>query len=327
MRRRQFITLLGGAATTWPLTARAQQGRRPLLGYLGAAASASVVRSTTNLAFVNGLRDHGYFEGRDIDIAYKFAEGFFDRLPTLAQELVRLRPDAILAPTSVVALAARAATATIPIVSPLLENPVRLGLIASENRPGGNITGLLRYVDGLAGKHVELARELIPGVTGIGLLVNVANVDTAPRRDVEAAGTALAVKIHPAEVTTPNDLDGAFQRFAGERIQTVIVLNDSMFFSERRRLLTLAAATRLPTIWTARELAEDGGVVSYGINEADNFRRAADYVVKILKGTKPGDLPVELPTKYELVINLKTAKALGLEVPPTLLARADEVIE
>jgi putative ABC transport system substrate-binding protein len=286
-----------------------------------------VVRSTTNLAFVNALRDHGYVEGRDIDIAYRFAEGFFGRLPALAQELVRLKPDAILAPTPVVALAARAATATIPIVSPLLENPVRLGLIASENRPGGNVTGLLRYVDGLAGKHVELAWELIPGVTGIGLLVNVANVDTAPRRDVEAAGTALAVKIHPVEVATPNDLDGAFQRFVGERVQSVIVLNDSMFFSERRRLLTLAAATRLPTIWTAREFAEDGGVVSYGINEADNFRRSADYVVKILKGAKPGDLPVELPIKFELMINLKTAKALGLTVPPRLLARADEVIE
>ena len=326
MRRRAFITLLGGAGAAWPLAARAQ-ARRPLLGYLGAAASASVVRSTTNLAFVNALRDHGYVEGRDIDIAYRFAEGFFDRLPALAQELVRLKPDAILAPTPVVALAARAATATIPIVSPLLENPVRLGLIASENRPGGNVTGLLRYVDGLAGKHVELARELIPGVTGIGLLVNVANVDTAPRRDVEAAGMALTVKIHPVEVETPNDLDGAFQRFVVEGVQTVIVLNDSMFFSERRRLLTLAAATRLPTIWTAREFAEDGGVVSYGINEADNFRRSADYVVKILKGAKPGDLPVELPIKFELMINLKTAKALGLTVPPQLLGRADEVIE
>jgi putative ABC transport system substrate-binding protein len=324
LERREFITLLGGAA--WPLAASAQT-KRPLLGYLGAAALASVVRSTTNLAFVNALRDHGYVEGRDIDIAYRFAEGFFDRLPALAQELVRLKPDAILAPTPVVALAARAATATIPIVSPLLENPVRLGLIASENRPGGNVTGLLRYVDGLAGKHVELARELIPGVTSIGLLVNVTNVDAAPRRDVEAAGTALVVKIYPVEVETPNDLDGAFQRFVVEGVQTVIVLNDSMFFSERRRLLTLAAATRLPTIWTAREFAEDGGVVSYGINEADNFRRSADYVVKILKGAKPGDLPVELPIKFELMINLKTAKALGLTVPPQLLGRADEVIE
>jgi putative ABC transport system substrate-binding protein len=326
MRRRDLIALLGGAAA-WPMTARAQQPQRPLLGYLAAAAPASVVRSNTNFGFVGGLREHGYFDGREVDIVYKFADGFFDRLPALAQELVRLKPNVIFAPTAVVALAARASTASIPIVSPLLENPVRLGLVASENRPGGNVTGLLRYVDGLAGKHVELARELIPGVTGIGLLVNVANVDTAPRRDVETAGRALAVEIHAVEVATPNDLDAAFQKLAGERVQAVIVLNDSMFFSERRRLLTLAAATRVPTIWTAREFAEDGGVVSYGVDEADNFRRAAAYVVKILKGAKPGDLPVELPIKFELIVNLKTARALGLTVPPTLLARADEVIE
>jgi putative ABC transport system substrate-binding protein len=326
MKRREFITLLGGAAAARPLRARAQ-ARRPVVGYLAAAASASVARSPASLGFVDGLRELGYFEGREIDIVYKFADGFFDRLPALAQELVRLNPDVILAPTSVVALAARAATATIPIVSPLLENPVHLGLVASENRPGGNVTGFLRYINGLGGKYVEFARELIPGATRIGLLVNIANVDTAPRRDVEAAGTALAVKIHSVEVGTPNDLDASFQKFADEQVQAVIVLNDSMFFSERRRLLTLAAATRLPSIWTAREFAEDGGVVSYGVNEADNFRRAATYVVKILKGAKPNDLPVELPNKFELMVNVKTAKALGLTVPPTLLARADEVIE
>jgi putative tryptophan/tyrosine transport system substrate-binding protein len=199
--------------------------------------------------------------------------------------------------------------------------------VASENRPGGNVTGFLRYINGLGGKYVELARELIPGVTKVGLLVNVANVDTAPRQDVEAAGMALAVKIHPVEVGAPNDLDAAFQKFAGERVQAVIVSSDSMFFSERRRLLTLAAATRLPSIWTAREFVEDGGVVSYGVDEADNFRRAAAYVVKILKGAKPGDLPVELPIKFELMVNMKTARAVGLTVPPTLLSRADEVIE
>ena len=326
MRRREFITLLGGAALAWPLAVRAQV-RRPLVGYLAGAASSSVVGSTSKLGFINGLREHGYVDGRDIDIAYKFADGFLDRLPTLAAELVRFKPDAILAPATVVALAARAATATIPIVTPLLENHVRLGLVASDHRPGGNVTGLLRYVDGLAGKHLELARELIPRVNRIGLLVNVANVDPAPRRDVEAAGAAFGVKIDPVEVSTPNDLDAAFQKLAGEQVQAIILLNDSMFFSERRRILTLAAAARLPTIWTAREFAEDGGVLSYGIDEADSFRRAAGYVVKILRGAKPGDLPVELPVKFELVINLKTAKALGLTVPPTLLARADEVIE
>ena len=193
VRRREFITLLGGAAA-WPLAARAQ-ARRPVVDISAAAASASVVRSNVHLGFVDGLRELGYFEGREVDIVYKFADGFFDRLPALAQELVRLNPDVILAPTTVVALAARAATAAIPIVSPLLENPVHLGLVASENRPGGNVTGFLRYINGLGGKYVELAQELIRGVTRIGLLVNVANVDTVPRRDVEAAGMALAVKI------------------------------------------------------------------------------------------------------------------------------------
>jgi putative ABC transport system substrate-binding protein len=325
IRRRELIAALGGAAA-WPL-ATFGQVRRPLVGYLAGAAPASVIRSTSALAFVNGLREHGYTEGRDVDIAYKFADGFLDRLPALAEQLVRLGPDAILAPTTFSALAAKMASATVPIVCPLLENPVRAGLVASENRPGGNVTGLLRYINGLGGKYVELARELIPGVTEVGLLVNVANVDAAQRQDVEAAGMALAVKIHPVEVSAPNDLDAAFQKFAGERVQAVIVLSDSMFFSERRRLQTLAAATRLPSIWTAREFVEDGGVVSYGVDEADNFRRAAAYVVKILKGAKPGDLPVELPIKFELMVNMKTARAVGLTVPPTLLARADEVIE
>jgi putative tryptophan/tyrosine transport system substrate-binding protein len=221
----------------------------------------------------------------------------------------------------------RAASATVPIVCPLLENPVRLGLVASENRPGGNVTGLLRYVDGLAGKHVELARELIPGIIRIGLLVNPGNPDASPRRDVEAAASALAVNIVPVEASTPNDLDAAFQKLVSERVPAVIVVHDTIFFVERRRIVTLAAAARLPTIWSDRQFAKEGGVLSYGIDEADSFRRAAGYVVKILRGARPGDLPVELPVKFELVISLKTAKALGLEVPPTLLARADEVIE
>src|SRR5215831_20378587 len=185
MRRRDFIMLFGGAAV-WPLAARAQ-ARRPLVGYLAGAASASVMRGTTAPAFFNGLREQGYVEGRDLDIAYKFADGFLDRLPALAEQLVRLGPDAILAPTTFSALAARAASATVPIVCPLLENPVRVGLVASENQPGGNVTGLLRYVDGLAGKQVEFARELIPGMTRIGVLINSGNLDLTAWRDVEAA--------------------------------------------------------------------------------------------------------------------------------------------
>src|SRR5262249_3692557 len=290
--RREFITILSGAAVAWPLAARAQ-ARRPLVGYLAGAAYASVMRGTTAPAFFNGLREQGYIEGRDLDIAYKFADGFLDRLPALAEQLVRLGPDAILAPTTPSALAARAASATVPIVCPLLENPVRLGLAASENRPGGNVTGLLRYVDGLAGKHVELAREMIPGMVRIWLLVNPANPNAIPRRDIEAAASASAVNIVPVEARTPNDLDAAFQKLASERVPAVIVVHDTIFFFERRRIIALAAAAGLFTIWSDRQFAEEGGVLSYGIDEADSFRRASDYVVKILRGARPGDLPLE----------------------------------
>ena len=331
MRRREFISLVGGTAASLafrPQTVFAQaSAKRPLIGYLAAATSSSVMRSATQIAFINGLREHGYLEGRDVDIAYRFSDGFLDRLPALAAALVRLKPDAILAPATITAQAVRAATTTIPIVSPLLENPVPLGLMASENRPGGNVTGLLRYVDGLAGKLVELARELMPGVTRVAVLMNATNSDITVRRDVEAAASAFAVKVVPVEVSTPNELAGAFQRVANERAQVTVVLADTMFFSEHRQILTLAAANRLPTVWSTRIFAENGGVLSYGIDEADSFRRAATYVAKILQGAKAGDLPVELPVKFELIINLKTAKALGLTVPPVLLARADEVIE
>jgi putative ABC transport system substrate-binding protein len=309
-----------------PFAARAQV-KRPLVGYLAGAAPAAVMRSSTSLGFLNGLRDQGYVEGRDFDIAHRFADGFLERLPVLAKELVALKPDVLLAPTTLTALALRAATGSIPIVCPLLENPVGLGLVASENRPDGNVTGLLRYVDGLSGKHVELARELIPGIARVGLLANVASADAAPRRDVEAAGSKLSISIVLVEASAPSDLDTAFPKLVREQVEAVIVLHNPLFFSERRRIVTLAAASRLPTIWTAREFVEDGGVLSYGSDEADAFRRAAAYVAKILKGAKAGDLPVELPTKFELVVNLKTARELGLDVPPTLLGRADEVIE
>jgi putative ABC transport system substrate-binding protein len=185
----------------------------------------------------------------------------------------------------------------------------------------------LRYVDGLAGKHVELARELIPGLTRIGVLINAGNSDLTPRRDIQAAGSALGVEISPFEVSVPSDLDAAFAKIARARAQALVILPDPMFFSERRRIIISAAAERLPTIWTTRVFAEDDGLLSYGIDEADSFYRAAGYVAKILKGAKAGVLPVELPVKFELLINQRTAKALGLTVPPTLLARADEVIE
>jgi putative ABC transport system substrate-binding protein len=204
VKRREFITLLGGAAAAWPLAARAQV-KRPLVGYLAGAESAAVMRSSTSLGFRNGLRDQGFVEGRDIDLAYRFADGILERLPALAKELAGLKPDALFAPTTPTALALRTVTGSIPIVCPLLENPVGLGLVAGENRPGGNVTGLLRYVGGLSGKHVELARELIPGIARIGLLANVASADPAPRRDLETAGSKLSITIVPVEVGVPSE--------------------------------------------------------------------------------------------------------------------------
>jgi len=327
MRRREFITLLGGAAV-WPRAARAQApGRRPLIAYLAGASSASAFASTAP-SLLKGLRDLGYVEGRDFDITYRFADGHMERLPELADEVVRLKPDIILAPTTTPALVAKQATVTIPIVCPLLENPVGLGLVASHNRPGGNVTGLLRYVDGLAGKTLTLATLLVPGAGRIGMLVNVGSAESIDqRRDMNDAAQKLPLKIVPAEVRKPDDLEAAFARLAGERADALVVLQDSLLFSEHRRILALAAAALLPAIWTTRLFAEAGGLIGYGIDEADSFRRAASLIDKILKGAKPGELPVELPTKFELVINLKTAKALGLEIPPTLLALADEVIE
>jgi putative tryptophan/tyrosine transport system substrate-binding protein len=225
------------------------------------------------------------------------------------------------------AVATRKLTQTIPIVCPLLADPIRFGLIASESRPGGNVTGLLFRIEGLAGKQTELALELIPNMTAIGLLVNIASGVIVDRQEAESASHRLGIRLVAAEVRAPNDLDTAFQALAKDGVQAVIVLVDGMLFNERDRVAALAATAKLPAIYGFRDHVDAGGLVSYGVSLADNFRGAAAYVVKILKGAKPADLPVEFATKLEMVINLKAAKALGLTVPPTLLARADEVIE
>jgi putative ABC transport system substrate-binding protein len=325
MRRRDFIALVGGTAGTWPLVARAQVStKRPLIAVLVA-----VTRKGNPVlnAFVRGLREVGYVEGQNVDIAWRFAEGRMDRFPELADELVRLMPDVIMVAVTPAAVAARKLTQTIPIVCPLLADPIRLGLIASVSRPGGNVTGLLFRIEGLAGKQLELALELIPNVARIGLLVNVASGVIIDRQEAESASQRLGIKLIPAEVRTPDDLDAAFQALANDGVQAVIVLVDGMLFNERNRVAALAAAAQLPAIYGFRDHVDAGGLISYGVNLADNFHRAAAYVDKILKGVKPGDLPVEFATKLEMVINLKSAKALGLTVPPLLLVRADEVIE
>jgi putative tryptophan/tyrosine transport system substrate-binding protein len=325
--RREFITLLGGAAVAWPLKARAQvSARRPRITFLSGSqprAAAKVVE-----VFIEGMRALGYTEGRDFEMEYRWAEGYMERSPALAQESVRRGTDVIVAANVQAAIASKDATRTIPIVCALLDDPVGLGLIKSDARPGGNVTGLLTSLPGLPAKQLEFVRDLIPGATRIGLLVNPTNVsDLNQRQEMETVGAALAVKLIPVETRTPEDLDPVFPALARERVEVVIVLRDPLFFSQRRTIAAAALAARLPTLYPFREAVDDGGLISYGISLSQNFRRSADYVIKILKGAKPGDLPVEFPTKLELVINLPTAKALGLEVPRTLLARADEVIE
>jgi putative ABC transport system substrate-binding protein len=326
VKRRDFITLVGGTAV-WPLAARAQQpAKRPLIAWLSGGertASWGFVE-----AFLQGMREYGYVEGDNFDIVYRFADGYIERLPALAQQLIQLRPSVILAPASGQALAAKMATTTIPIITPALADAVHLGLVASVSRPGGNVTGITPYVEGLPAKQIELAREIVPRAARIGVLANLSDPKAPPQlQELEAAGRELGVKVTVVDVNVPDDLDGAFRTLADERTNVIVVLQTSMLLSERRRIASLAATTRLPAVYGYREHVDDGGLISYGVDLRACFRRGAYYVHKILNGVAPGDLPIEFPTKLELVINLKTAKALGLDVPPTLLARADEVIE
>jgi len=330
MRRREFITLLGGAvalALAWPLRAVAQvSGRRPLVAWLSLGertASWSFVE-----AFLRGMRDFGYTEGNNFDFVPRFADGYIERLPALAQELVQLRPSVILAPASGPAVAAKRATSTIPIVCPALADAVHLGLVASVSRPGGNVTGVTPYVEGLPAKQMELAREVVPGAARVGVLANLSDPKAPPQlQELEAAGRELGVKVAAADANIPDDLERAFRTLVDQRIDVMVVLQTSMLLSERRKIAALAAATRLPAVYGYREHVDDGGLISYGVDLRACFRRGAYYVHKILNGVAPGDLPIEFPTNLEFVINLKTANALGLTLSPTLIARADEVIE
>jgi len=327
MNRRAFITLLSGAAVAWPLAARAQvSSRLPLVAWLSGGARPASLGFVD--AFLQGMRELGYVESRNFDVVYRYADGYAERLPTLAQELVRLKPNVILAAATGQAVAAKSATSTIPIVTPALADAVHLGLVTSEARPGGNVTGITPYVAGLPAKQLELAREIVPGARRIGVLNDINDPKAPPQwEELQAAGRLFGVTVAAAEVRTPDDLVHAIQALADQQLDATIVLQTSMFLSERQKIAALAAAMRLPMIYGYREHVVDGGLISYGVDLRDCFRRSAVYVDKILKGTAPGDLPVEFPTKLELVINLKAAKALGLKTPPTLLARADEVIE
>jgi len=327
MRRRDFITLLGGAAVVCPHAVRAQSGgNRPLIAYLAGGRQAAV--SGLVSAFQEGLRELGYDEGHNIDIVYRFAEGRVDRYPVLAEELVRLKPAVILAGAIDTAIAVKNVTTTIAIVSPALADAEHLGLVASFARPGGNVTGIAPYVGALPAKQLELAREVVPGAGKIGVLGNIFDPKVRPQRyELEDAAQRLRVNVVVPEVRSAKDLDGAMQALAQASVDLVIVLESTMLFTERRQIVALAAANRLPTMCGYREYVDDGGLISYGVNLRWCFHRAAAFVQKILNGAAPGDLPVEFPTKLEMVINLKTARALGLTIPPSILARADEVIE
>jgi putative tryptophan/tyrosine transport system substrate-binding protein len=322
--RREFITLLGGAAVAWPLAARAQDSHK-LIGYLTGATQPPNPYSDI---FLQGMRELGYVEGRGFDITYRGSDGYQDRLPTLAKDLVRLKPDVILANAVDSVVALRKETRIIPIVSPALADAVHLGLIASEARPAGNVTGIEPYVAGLPAKQMELAREIIPRASNVGVLTNLQDPKAPPQaQELEAAARALQVKIVPSDVSRPDEIESALEVLASRRVDVVIVLQTSMLVGKTRQIAEAALAKRLPTVYGYRDHVIAGGLVSYGVDLRWCFHRAAYFVDKILRGAAPGDLPVEFPTKMVLAVNLKTAKALGLDVPATLLARADEVIE
>ncbi len=326
MRRRGFITLVGGAAA-WPLAARAQQSKMSVIGYLGpgsAAASAS-----TLAVFRQSLAGAGYVEGRNIAIEYRFAEGRYDRLPEMAAELVRQQVSLIVATGGTApALAAKAATATLPIVFSVTDDPVALGLVVSFARPGGNATGVNFPLAELAAKQLGLLHELVPAARRIGLLVNPNNSPSeAVTKDVTVAASAMGVEIGVVEADNNRAIETAFATLVLTRVEALLIGTDPFLFSRRVQLATLATRHAIPAAFAAREFPEVGGLMSYGTSLTEVFRQLGVYVGRILNGAKPADLPVVRSVTFELVINMSTARALGLEVPATLLARADEVIE
>ena len=329
MRRRDFITLLGGAAATsiaWPLAAIAQQsGKLRTIGFLGPNTRSGA--SDWVAALAQRLRELGWIEGRTVTIEYRWAEGREERLAEIAAEFVRLKVDVIVTSGTPAVMASKQATSVIPIVFATAGDPVGSGLVASLARPGGNVTGLATLVADLAGKRLELLREIVPGLGRLAIMGNASNPFTVLELDeVQAAAGTLGLEVVTLEIRRAQDIAPAFEALKS-RADALYVCTDALANTNRIRISTSALGVRLPTMHGSRDYVEAGGLMSYGPNYPDLFRRSADYVDKILHGAKPGDIPVEQPTKYELVLNLTTAKALGLTVPPSLLARADEVIE
>ena len=326
MRRRAFITLLGGAAAAWPFAAGAQQPPMPVIGFLNSTSPDEYAPFVT--AFRQGLKEAGTIEGQNATIEYHWAEGQYDRLPALAADLVHRKVTVIAATSTPAALAAKAATATIPIVFTTADDPIRLGFVASLNRPGGNMTGVTNLLVDLGAKQLGLLRELAPTTTTIVALANPNFIGTERLlKDVEAAVRVLGLQFTALRAATAPEIDDAFTNMTQFTGAALIVAADPFLIAYRDHVVALAAHHEIPAIYSVRNFAVAGGVMSYGTDFADSYRQAGIYTGRIARGEKPADLPVQQSTKFELVINLKAAKALGLTVPPSLLARADEVIE
>ena len=327
MRRRNFVALLGGAVAAWPFAARAQHGGKiPRVGFMGNSTAA--LEANLIGPFREGLREHGYEEGRNVDIVFRWAEGRYERFPALIAELIAAGVDVIVTAGTPAALAVKKATSTVPVVMAAIGDPVGSGVVQNLARPGGNITGLSAIAPDLEGKRLELLREVVPHLANVAFFLNPANeFHTVSMRQALTAAQALNIRLQPREVSKSEDLEPALASIVTEKPDGLLILADRVFLHNRQRMMDFATEHRLPSVNAYRELVEAGGLMSYGPDYGEMHRRAADYVDRILKGARPGDLPVEQPTRFTLIVNLKASKALGLEVPPTLIARADDVIE
>jgi putative tryptophan/tyrosine transport system substrate-binding protein len=325
--RRDIFALLAGTAVTWPVAASAQVSpKRPLIAWL--SGGTQQLGAAFAESFLQGMRELGYVEGQKFDMVYRFSDGYQDRLPVLTDEMIRLKPAVIVAAAVIGAVVARKATTTVPIVCPALADAVHLGLIESEARPGKNVTGIEPYVAGLPAKQIEFAREIIPGARTIGLLTNLQDPKApAQAQELQASAKALGIKMISADANRPEELDGALQSLAAERVDVVIVLQTSLLLTCSKQIAESALTQRLPTVYGYREHVLAGGLISYGVDLRWCYHRGAYFVDRILRGTAPGDLPVEFPTSMYLAVNLKTAAALGISVNPMLIGRADEVVE